>query len=619
MMRRQVLNSGWRRGLVALVVGIGLLASGMMQSKEAHACGGFFCSQQDPVDQAGERILFSVEGTLVTAMIQILYQGTAADFSWVLPLPSTPEVSVGTDLVFSVLHQNTDPRFELEWLEGDGCNLNDFCGCMFEDAATGGGNELPPNTDPGVEVLESGSVGPFNYEILGAISGDALFTWLNENGYDQPAAAQVEIDHYVDMDFVFVALKLQKDKDSGDIQPLIVKYDAPNLACVPLRLTRIAAVADMPIYTWILSGTRAIPINYFHVVLNDKAFDWLRCATPSPDSQNCFGWWWGGGPECQESYMSLLTSAIDGANGHGFVTEYAGSSDLLEDKFYTDEMFDLETLRNQTNPGIFMQQMMSQGFPATGVVRELIREFIPKPDDAVLPEECKGDSNFYRIWNIENCLPYMPDDWSFDAEAMTDALSARIVEPLMDAQELVGKHGYMTRLVTTVSPDDMTKDPIFSFNADLEDVPLVRTAQAVANCGDEASSVTLIFNDGSTLEVPGQFEECGGFVPDDPLVFADQEPIAEIQVLEESGPPVSIDPDEVEDMDKQLDKRVANPDHAGIPTTPVEEPAPVGPSPSSGGCTASAGSSCPLCSPPVLLLLVLFCCWPFLRQRVFRG
>ncbi len=619
-MRIQVQDQGWRRVAVALMVGIGLLASGLVNVTEARACGGFFCSQQDPVDQAGERILFAVEGTLVTAIIQILYQGTAADFSWVLPLPSSPEISVGTDLVFNVLHQNTDPRFEIEWSAADGCNLDEFCGCMFDNATTGG-PERPPSPSPGVEVLESGSVGPFNYEILGAISGDALFTWLNDNGYDQPEAAQPEIDHYVDMDFVFVALKLQKDKDAGDIQPLIVKYDAPSLACVPLRLTRIAAVADMPIYTWILSGARAIPINYFHVVLNEKAFDWLRCAAPAPESEGCFGWWWWNDPGCQESYMSLLTSAIDGANGHGFVTEYAGNSDLLDDKFYTEEMYDLDSLRNQADPGAYMQAMMNQGFPATGVVREIIKEFIPKPDDSLLPEDCKGDSNFYRIWNIENCLLYMPDDWSFDPEGMTDALLARIVQPLMDAQELVGKHTYMTRLTTTVSPDDMTKDPIFSFNADLEDVALVHTAQARANCGDGAGpgSVTLTFSDGSTLEVAGQFEECGGFVPDDPLVFADQEPIAEIQVLEESGPPISIDPDEVEDMDKQLDKRVADPDHAGVPTTPVDNPITVDPSPSGGGCSAIAGSSCPLCSLPVLLLLVLLCSWPFLRRRIFRG
>ena len=67
-------------------------------ARPAHACGGLFCGGPPPdpfaplpVAQSGENIVFAVEkdpttgqGT-VTAYIQILYSGTASDFSWVLP------------------------------------------------------------------------------------------------------------------------------------------------------------------------------------------------------------------------------------------------------------------------------------------------------------------------------------------------------------------------------------------------------------------------------------------------------------------------------------------------------------------------------------------------------
>jgi hypothetical protein len=69
------------------------------------ACGGF-CCQNNPVDQVGERIVFSVNADAkITSLIEIQYTGTADDFSWILPIPADG------DLVFDELHSLTDVRF----------------------------------------------------------------------------------------------------------------------------------------------------------------------------------------------------------------------------------------------------------------------------------------------------------------------------------------------------------------------------------------------------------------------------------------------------------------------------------------------------------------------------
>jgi hypothetical protein len=72
----------------------------------AGACGGFFCSQVQ-MDQAGEHILFAVEGENVTAHIKIDYEGAPTSFSWVLPVPNLPEIEVGSDLLFARLRTFT--------------------------------------------------------------------------------------------------------------------------------------------------------------------------------------------------------------------------------------------------------------------------------------------------------------------------------------------------------------------------------------------------------------------------------------------------------------------------------------------------------------------------------
>ena len=47
-------------------------ASTLLGSEPAQACGGFFCSQQAPVNQAAERIVFADNGDgTITAVIQI--------------------------------------------------------------------------------------------------------------------------------------------------------------------------------------------------------------------------------------------------------------------------------------------------------------------------------------------------------------------------------------------------------------------------------------------------------------------------------------------------------------------------------------------------------------------
>jgi hypothetical protein len=59
-------------------------AAGAVCARPALACGGFFCSQQQPVNQAAERIIFADNGDgTVTAVIQILYQGPSESrHSW---------------------------------------------------------------------------------------------------------------------------------------------------------------------------------------------------------------------------------------------------------------------------------------------------------------------------------------------------------------------------------------------------------------------------------------------------------------------------------------------------------------------------------------------------------
>jgi len=564
-------RSLWRSLLAAALVALGAGAVTLAPSN-AQACGGFFCSLNQPVEQAGEEILFSVDGTQVTAHISIKYQGPSEKFSWVLPMPNVPEFGVGTEALFAALRQQTDPRFEIEWQNTADCNYTNGCYCEL-DAAAGPRDDGGGQNTGSVDVVAEGSVGPFEYKVVDSDDSQALFTWLNDNGYDQPPTAKPIIKRYTDQGFVFVALRLQKDADTGEIQPIVLEYESPTMACVPLRLTSIAATDDMPITAWIVSEARAVPMNFFHVVLNASAYDWLNCAQPVDSGGSFWCGFGGNNADCRQSYIDLVTQATDAVNGHGFVTEYAGTTSIMDDALYTQGRFDLDKLRTITDPELYLSELLSQGFPRTPLMQEIIRNYIPKPDESTLPDECKDDNAFYN-WNMQYCLTFMPADWTFEPGLFTDDLENRIVQPLVDAQGIFDAHGYMTRLFSTASPDEMDRDPLFSFNPNLPDVSNVHRVTATATCKpgttNDVAWVDLTFQDGSSRRVAGNFEQCGGYEPTADSGTSSRPALARIQVMNESGAPteVAFDEEEIQAWDDELELRFGNPNMAGVTQNP---------------------------------------------------
>jgi hypothetical protein len=442
--------------------------------------------------------------------------------------------------------------------------------------------------DEGVEVVAEDEVGPYDYAVLKSDDAQALWDWLDENGFDQPESSVPLIAHYVDQGMLFLALKLKQDAGAGDIQPITLTMDE-NAPCVPLVLTQIAAQPDMPVLAWIFGEMRGIPTNWFNVLINEKKIDWLN-----------YG----------QNYKEVLTQAVDEAAGHGFVTEYAGSSDVVYDVYYEGQC-DASKLAPITDPETFMMQMLQLNCPRDPTSQGVIKKHIPKPDD--LPEGCQTDQEFYT-WNLEQCLKHMPEGWIFDGAAMAADVEEKITGPLKAAQALLDKHPYLTRLYTTVSPDEMNRDPFFAFNPDLEDVSNHHTAMGTGECTDEGNitNIVLTLENGETIMIEGEFEPWGPIVEGD---YAPGEPAAaEIQLIGETGQPIEVPRGAVSEVDERLNNEspeivladleaglidpgaTVDPPDTGIPNDDgldprVGEPENSDPAPLSGGGDGTGSSS----------------------------
>ncbi|MCK6548488.1 DUF2330 domain-containing protein [Myxococcota bacterium] len=457
-----------------------------LPARDADACGCFAPPDPSvPIVQAGERIVFAHDDGVITAHIQIQYQGTAEDFGWLLPLPSVPVMKLGVEELFSQLIATTQPKYRLTRVIPETCTFSPTRGGPFApnasaDSAGGGGVEQDGDDESPVVIEDS--IGPYDYAVLKADSRDEMFTWLADNRYFVPTGTEDVVGPYIRAGAYFLALKLRKGNDAGDIQPVVLEY-ASDLPMIPIILTSVAASSNMGIQVWVLGEHRAIPHNYRHTVINEEHIDWLNAGA---------------------NYNDVIIEAVDEASKHhAFVTEYAGTSDVMKDVLDYDGRFGARaTLEAITDPSAFVTELRRRGFPWTSTLVATLTAAFPMPQgvrDAGIGEEEFYGSLEYYLGAYRSSHPEQFEGLDTVPEGLAASLWERIVEPTLAAAALVEKYPKMTRLYTTLSPDEMTEDPVFAWNPDLPDVSNVHEATLTYICG--------FFQDGpantpATLKLP---------------------------------------------------------------------------------------------------------------------
>ncbi len=472
---------------------IALLA---LLSPDAHACGGFACDNARPVMQAAERILFAVDLAKeeVEAHVQITYTGESEDFAWIVPVTGEPEIFLSTDALFSTLYFPTNPNYTLTTVELGTCR-SDSRGVSLAGSADAAVSSSVDFESGGVNVLATSNVGPYSTTVIEADSSAALMAWLDTEGYDIPANFEPVLAPYVASGQNFIALKLLPGNSSGDIAPLGMRY-AGTKPSIPIQLTSIAAVPDTRLEVYVVGASRAVPESYLHVVPNDMAYDYFGQTVV---------------------YDDIITRAADEAGGQAFSTDWAGSTSLMRDVLYNDTMFDEDGLA--TAPDIFawMDVILGGGFLSQQSggyysyyttfdvnLANVLRTVLPLP--ASVAADGVTESMFWT-----NLRYY---EASFDAEAIdlsaaTAAVDAGFVEPRRHANALFRNHNQMSRLTSSLDAAEMTVDPTFVFNADMDQiVDINHPATLTYHCENgeyrEHAYRDIAFPDGTTVDLPSE-------------------------------------------------------------------------------------------------------------------
>jgi len=505
--------------------GLAAMAPAMF-ARDAHACGGLFCDggpQQMPVDQSGENIIFVWKDGSIEAHIQIQYVGDAAKFGWVIPLQSLPEFSVGSEPLFQALLNATVPTYGYTTTRdqcdpsNDGQNVTGLSGGAADDDGDGTGDDGGDEggEDPGPQILEVVTAGAFEITVIQGDDAQEVMDWLAENEYLEDPDAVPILQQYIDEGHIFGAVKLTGGAGVEAIHPIVLEFQGDE-PCVPLRLTRIAAVENMGVRSFFLGDERMVPRNYRHVLVNPLKIDWLTFAS---------------------NYDEVITLAVDekNADGRAFVTEYAGPTSNLGPLSFVNPSWDATEFATVDPTAIgdllYMQGLFNCDFDfGTGcafahpLLESLLAQYIVPPAGVGLAEYLSAQVNYpghdLSTWNGPEFATKM-DEF--------------MIAPAVHATELLEQNPYLTRMFTTISPAEMTEDPMFYENGMLPDITNIQQGVLRTLCnGDQVFTLP----DGRQIYLP---DAVWPQLPDEPGGTPGRMPSAEIiEAVPPAGAPMNL-------------------------------------------------------------------------------
>ena len=222
----------------------------------AWACGcGAYIPDRPGASIATERALIAWNGESQDIVMSFNVSGQSDTAAWIMPVPTTAQVSLGDTALFDELGRITAPRIEyrdnwwptFDWLQ----------------TSRDGADTASARPGSAVTVLGRQRIGPFDVARLAADDADRLANWLSENGFPHSEGLGDNLAGYVEDRWEVVAVKLVPGDTTrtltGDLQPLRLSFDSDTVV-YPMRLSR-SAPAPQTVDLYVLADHRMDPTS----------------------------------------------------------------------------------------------------------------------------------------------------------------------------------------------------------------------------------------------------------------------------------------------------------------------------------------------------------------------
>lgn len=196
----------------------------------ALADGGLFPPPDYYVYETGQEAAIFFDQGREILILTATFKGEVKDFGWVIPVPSKPEVSKGSDEVLENLREIVAERYR-------------YVG--IAESPMLGGYEQYRET---VTVIETKKIDYLELSVLTATDSEALAKWLKDNGYQYPQESTWILNDYIQNQWFFIAVKISPEAENapavaqglaeGHVTPLKIEFSVKN-PVYPLRISGI--------------------------------------------------------------------------------------------------------------------------------------------------------------------------------------------------------------------------------------------------------------------------------------------------------------------------------------------------------------------------------------------
>lgn len=304
-------------------------------------CGTFVGGTDANLINHSSQVVLVRQGTHTTLTVAADFEGDAADFGLLLPVPevlTAEDVQVVDPALIQALDLYSTPRAVtyrcedfFQSSESDGLSTPPL-GCfastdyMIAKDASGGMMEGDP-ADSSVEVQSQFAVANYEIVVLSAEESADLTTWLSNHDYAMPVGGEEILQSYIDAGSFFLAAKvsIEPEGETTWLPPLQFSYDSEVFG-LPIRIGTISSDGEQEVVIYTITESAQVAIaNYPEVQLeNDCMYN---------------------GGSLQEYYADAVDEALSG--GAGWILEH--SWDLGQscdpctapDPFTTEQIGDL--------------------------------------------------------------------------------------------------------------------------------------------------------------------------------------------------------------------------------------------------------------------------------------
>lgn len=198
----------------------------------SHADGGIIPPTNTVMWETEQKAAIFYESDTQTEnlAVSMSFEGNAADFAWIIPVPSKPDVKQGSQDLFTELSKIA--------VNNEGTIYD------YDKIMTPSVGEEPQ----AVNVVEQKTIDYYDVSVLEATDAEALATWLNDNGYPYPEKYSYIFNDYINNGWYFVAAKIvpavaddstvTTALNNGTATPLQLTFTAKNIV-YPMKISQI--------------------------------------------------------------------------------------------------------------------------------------------------------------------------------------------------------------------------------------------------------------------------------------------------------------------------------------------------------------------------------------------